>query len=50
MKKYKTDSEMGGGDHSEEKQPWGMKPPPEHGAEKRCRNGRLMRIRKSPKE
>ena len=26
-----------------------MKPPPGHGAEKRCRNGRLMRKREEPK-
>jgi hypothetical protein len=38
-KKYKTDSKLEG-DHSKEKQPWSMKPPPGHGAEKRCRNGR----------
>jgi len=48
MKKYKTDSEWG--DHSEGKEPWSMKPPPGHEAEKRCRNGKLMRKRKRPKE
>jgi hypothetical protein len=49
MKKYKIDSEWAG-DHSERKQPWSKKPPPGHGAKKRCTNGRLMRKRKRPKE
>ena len=50
MKKYKTDSEWGVGGITEGKEPWSMKPPPGHEAEKRCRNGKLMRKMKRPKE